>query len=104
MLSKKKKFSIFRIGFFCKDFPTEGIEGLVGVKYISFVLGLGELVKKEECLLRIADHNIFRIGILWEDFQIMQDCPDRNPAGGFRRIGLGGLSPPVLLCPSARNL
>ena len=25
--------------------------------------------------------------------------PDRNPVGGFRRIGRGGLSPPVLLCP-----
>ena len=25
--------------------------------------------------------------------------PDRDPVGGFRRIGRGGLSPPVLLCP-----
>ena len=76
--------------------------------------GFGGLVKRGEMSLFVPDYKIVRnpVDPDWNpvnpdrnhvnpDHNPDQDPvnPDRNPVGGFRRIGRGGLSPPVLLCP-----
>ena len=82
---------------------------------------IGGLVKRGEMSLLVPDYKIVRnpVDPDWNpvnpdrnhvnpDHNPDQDPvnpdrnpvnPDRNPVGGFRRIGRGGLSPPVLLCP-----
>ena len=79
--------------------------------------GFGRLVKRGEMSLLVPDYKIVQNPVNPDRNPVNPDRnpvnpdrdpvnpdrdpvnPDRNPVGGFRRIGRGGLSPPVLLCP-----